>query len=80
MVQKESDLEKSLQLIQSTILPKNQPKITTKVANRIIINETDDDEEAVSSLMKLNDKKATKNVLGVVTGLNTNSTPGKYYY
>ncbi|RGB22770.1 hypothetical protein C1646_775573 [Rhizophagus diaphanus] len=49
---------------------------TTKTANtRIGIDEIDDDEEAVSNLVKLNDKKATKNVSGAVAGLNTNSTP-----
>ncbi|GBC21902.2 hypothetical protein GLOIN_2v1790601 [Rhizophagus irregularis DAOM 181602=DAOM 197198] len=77
-VQKEvtnkNDLEKSSRP-QPTMPPKNQQK-TTKTANtRIGVDEIDDDEEAVSNLVKLNDKKATKNVSGAVAGLNTNSTP-----
>ncbi|POG58287.1 hypothetical protein GLOIN_2v1790601 [Rhizophagus irregularis DAOM 181602=DAOM 197198] len=77
-VQKEvtnkNDLEKSSRP-QPTMPPKNQQK-TTKTANtRIGVYEIDDDEEAVSNLVKLNDKKATKNVSGAVAGLNTNSTP-----
>ncbi|CAB5389650.1 unnamed protein product [Rhizophagus irregularis] len=77
-VQKEvtnkNDLEKSSQP-QPTMPPKNQQK-TTKTANtRIGVDEIDNDEEAVSNLVKLNDKKATKNVSGAVAGLNTNSTP-----
>ncbi|PKY54524.1 hypothetical protein RhiirA4_426837 [Rhizophagus irregularis] len=81
-VQKEvtnkNDLEKSSRP-QPTMPPKNQQK-TTKTANtRIGVDEIDDDEEAVSNLVKLNDKKATKNVSGAVAGLNTNSTPGNMF-
>ena len=48
-----------------------QLKSHQKTTNRNVINETDDDEEAVSSLIKLNGKKTTKNASGVVTGSNT---------
>ncbi|PKK58903.1 hypothetical protein RhiirC2_795597 [Rhizophagus irregularis] len=59
-VQKEvtnkNDLEKSSRP-QPTMPPKNQQK-TTKTANtRIGVDEIDDDEEAISNLVKLNDKK-----------------------
>ncbi|CAB5204214.1 unnamed protein product [Rhizophagus irregularis] len=70
-------LEDSITLKESNALIDflNETNDYLSANTRIGVDEIDDDEEAVSNLVKLHDKKATKNVSGAVAGLNTNSTP-----